>query len=259
MSLQEYITESEKQYHLRLKTIVPVDDAVMDRLENSLAKYNPLMISRPVKTILQRAPLDFPNVEAAEVYIVDMTFGMPAAPHILRADIRKLLDAPENYVFVRDCNEPGEIETLRLNALADIELEAERRGLRQAAVLTDPDYSEGEDYDTASLFGNDYNEALISYLSSVEKERRGAVARVETAPFKWLDLPDRDPEPVSGENYNAHIKDAPFVTLKPKKKVEVGQSVLGSFNQSKHIIRRLYVDNNGKKVVLSRELAGEQK
>ena len=258
MSLQEYITESEKQYHLRLKTIVPVDDTVMDRLENFLAKYNPLMISRPVKTILQRAPLDFPNVEAAEVYIVDMTFGMPAAPHILRADIRKLLDAPENYVFVRDCNEPGEIETLRLNALADIAAEAERRGLSPASVLTDPDYSEAEEYDNASFFGTDYNDALVNYLSSVEKERQDAVARVEMAPFKWLDVAG-DPEPVATENYNSNIKDAPFVTLKPKKKVDVDQSVLGSFDQSQQTIRRLYVDKNGKRVVLSRKLAGEQK
>src|ERR1041385_5287027 len=172
MSLQTYITESEKQYHLRLKTLVPLDDEIMDHIEAALAKYQPLAISRPTKTILQRAPLDFPSVEAGEVYIVDMTFGFPAAPHVIRADMRKLLNAPESYVFVRDCNEWGEIETMKLNALADIEMEAERRGLKPAALLTDPDYAEMGEFDESELYGSDYNDALISYLSSVEKEKR---------------------------------------------------------------------------------------
>lgn len=254
MDLQKYLTEAEKQYHLRLKTIVPLDDAIMDRLENFLARFQPLEITRPSKTILQREPLDFPNVQAAEVYIVDMTLGQPAAPHVLRADIRKLLDAPDNFVFVRTRNEPGEIESQRINALADIELEATRRGLTPAAVLNDPDYSDSEEHDNASLYGTDYNDALIGYLSSVEKERHDAVARVENAPFKWLDLPDQDTS-----NYNANIKDAPFVTLKPKKTPDVSQNMLGSFDPSRRSVRRLYTDKNGNRVVLSRQLGGEEK
>lgn len=259
MSLQHYITESEKQYKLRLKTVVPIDDGIMDRLEISLAKYDPLAISRPQKTILQRTPLDFPNIEAAEVYIVDMTLRLPAAPHVLRADIRKLLDAPENFVFVRDVNEPGELETMKLNAFADMDVEAERRGLRPASKLLDPDYSEA-DAESECLYGADYNEALIGYLSSVEKERQETVARVEQAPFKWLDLPDReDQEPVqSTANFNAHIKDAPYVTLKSTTKPDVSQSILGNMDLSKYMLRRVYVDSNGNKVVLSRKLTGEE-
>lgn len=253
MSLQQYITESEKQYYLRLKTIVPIDDDVMSRIEQALAKYNPLEISRPAKTILQRTPLDFPNVEAAEVYMIDMVLGLPAAPHVIRADMRKVLNAPENYVFVRDCNEWGEIETMRLNALTDIELEAERRGLLPAALLGVPDYDEAEEHDNTSLYGTDYNDALISYLSSVEKEKR----EERPPPFEWLKLPDQHVEP-PGPNYNSHIKDAPFITLKAKKKPDVNQSMLGNLDLSKHTVRRVYVDRNGKKVVLSRKLTGEQ-
>lgn len=253
MSLQQYITESEKQYFLRLKTIVPVDDDAMGRIEQALAKYNPLEISRPMKTILQRTPLDFPNVEAAEVYIVDLVLGLPAAPHVIRADIRKVLNAPENYVFVRDCNEWGEIETMRLNALTDIELEAERRGLLPAALLGIPDYDEAEEFDNTSLYGTDYNDALIDYLSGVEKEKREA----RPLPFEWLKRPEPPAEP-PGINYNSHIKDAPFVTWKVKKKPDVNQSMLGNLDLSKHSVRRIYVDRDGKKVVLSRKLTGEQ-
>jgi hypothetical protein len=252
MDLQQYLTETEKQYHLRLKTIVPIDDSVMDKIENYLAKYKPLDVSRPKKTILQREPLDFPNVAAAEVYIVDMTFGLPAAPHVLRADLRKLLDAPENYVFVRTRNEPGEIETERLNALADIELEAAKRGLKPASLLDDPDYSEAE-HAHPDMYGTDYNAALLDFLATVEGERHEQVERVQNAPFKWLALTD------NSNNYNKDVADAPFVTWKTKSTPDVSQHLMGSIDQSRGTIRRVYLDGNGKKVVLTRKLAAGEK
>ena len=249
MDLKQYLHESEKQYRLRLKTIVPIDDAIMDKIENYLTKYKPLSVSRPNKTILQREPLDFPNVAAAEVYIVDMIFGLPAAPHVLRADLRKLLDAPENYVFVRTRNEPGEIETERLNALADIEAEAVKRGLTRASLLDDPDYDEAE-HDHHDMYGTDYNAALLSYLATVEDERHEKVQQVQNAPFKWLGM-------TSGDNYNEDVADAPFVTWKTQSKPDVSQHVLGNFDQSRGTIRRTYLDGNGKKVVLTRKLGDE--
>jgi len=248
MELKQYLTETEKQYNLRLKTIVPLSDALMDRIETCVAKYNPVSVSRPKKTMLQRTPLDFPNVNSAEVYIVDMTFGLPAAPHVLRADIRKLLDAPENYVFVRNRNEPGEVESERLNALADIAVEAERRGLKPAATLLDSTYSEA-DPENPGWYGTDYNTALLNYLGSIEKEHRAKVARVEDAPFRWLPV-DRQ------ANFNEDIPDAPFVTWKTKTTPDITQHMLGNIDRTKGEVRRAYVDENGKTVVLTRKLGG---
>lgn len=250
MALKSYLVETEKQYHLRLKTIVPIDDAIMDKIEASIVKYNPMAVSSPKRTILQRTPLDFPNTTAAEVYIVDMTFGLPAAPHVLRADLRKVLNAPEASVFVRNRNEPGEVETERLNALADIELEAARRKLTPASVLLDPEYSEGM-HDNSDMYGTDYNDALLSYLGTVEKERHAAVVHAESAPFKWLPIPDRD-------NFNKEIKDAPFVTWKTKSKPDVSQHMLGNLDLMRGEVRRAYVDENGKRVVLSRKLGDNE-
>jgi hypothetical protein len=258
MDIKQYITETEKQYHLRLKTIVPLDDEKMDKIEMMIAKYQPTSVSRPNKTMLQRQPLDFPNVEAAEVYIVDMSFASPIAPHILRADMRKILNAPEEHVFVRTRNEPGELQTEIINAISDIKAEAEKKGLILLALLDDPDYNEAETTDHSELFGNAYNASLLGYLGKIEQERKDSVVRVRTAPFNWLDLPDRkSQEPVQDDsNYNAHIKDAPV----PDKavKVDVDYSIFGSFNPEKHEIRRTYRDKNGNKVVLSRKLKGAE-
>ncbi len=50
MDIRKYIAESEKRYHLRIKTVVPLDDALISKLENVIAKYQPLEIERAVKT-----------------------------------------------------------------------------------------------------------------------------------------------------------------------------------------------------------------
>ncbi len=257
MDIKQYITNTEKQYHLRLKTVVPLDDAAMDKIEMMIAKYDPVFVSRPMKTILQREPLDFPNIDSAEVYIVDMSFRMPAAPHIVRADLRKVLDAPENFVFVRNRNEPGEIQTEIINAIADIEAEAKKRGLKLAPVLNDSSYLEAESQDNSDRFGNEYNRAFLNYLGAVEQERKDAIQRVENAPFNWLDLPDRlDQEPVQDNtNFNVNIKGSPWpikqdVTTKP----DVSYSVFGSMDLTAHEVRRAYKDAKGNTIILSRKL-----
>ncbi len=256
MSLKTYLTEAEKQYHLRLKTIVPLDDAMMDKIEAMVAKYQPVSISRPLKTIMHRQPLDFPNVDCAEVYIVDMSFALPAAPHILRSDLRKVLDAPENYVFVRNRNEPGEWQTEILNAIADIEAEAKSMGLTPCAALDDPEYNEME-ATVSDQFGNAYNAAFLGYLADVEQERKDAVQRIVSAPFNWLDMPDRvDQEPVQdNSDYNANIKDAPRIAPQSKQFPKVDYSIFGNLDPEAHEVRRVYKDSNGKLIVLARKLA----
>lgn len=258
MDIKHYISESTKEYHLRLKTIVPLEDEQMDKIEMMVAKYQPTSISRPDKTILQRQPLDFPNVDAAEVYIVDMSFGLPIAPHILRADIRKVLNAPEESVFVRNRNEPGELQTEILNALSDIEAEALKKGLVLVAALDDPEYNEAEK-ETDPLYGDAYNASLVNYLGTIEKERQDSVKRVQAAPFAWLDLPDRtSQEPVQdSSNFNANVKGAPYVG-NPSSKVDVDYSIFGNFNPENHEIRKTYRDKSGKMVVLARKLKGAE-
>ena len=37
MDIKQYIVETTKEYYLRLKTIVPLDDAAMDKIEKTVA------------------------------------------------------------------------------------------------------------------------------------------------------------------------------------------------------------------------------
>lgn len=260
MQFHQYLAQAEKQYHLRLKTIVPLDDAAMDRIEMTVAKYLPFFIARPKKTIIQRQPMEFPDVHNAEVYIVDMTFGMPVAPHVIRDDIRLALNAPDNAVFVRNQYSPGELEIERLNATADIEAEAAAKGLKLVAVLDDADYNEAEGHDNAALFGNAYNAAFLSYLSTVQQEREDRIVKVGSAPFNWLDLPDRkDGEIVQDDaDFNAAIPDAPRVAPQGITAPEANRSILGHYTVGQsNELRHMFVDDKGNRVVLARKLFGD--
>lgn len=251
MALQNYIEDATKEYSFRLKSVVPIDDAAMDRIEMVLAKHDLLTITKPYKTIIQRAPLDFPQMRAAEVYILDITLGLPVAPHILRNDIRDVLNAPEDSIVLRTRSEPGEMETESLNALADIAVEAERRGLKPASLLTDAAYDDADPMDGEQLYGNAYNTAFLSHLQSVRQERDDMQQRVANAPFQWLDLPDRrDPA-----DFNAAIPDAPKVYTKAVKRTEPIMSFLNTPVQPKSEIRKVYVDDKGDRVVLTRKLS----
>jgi hypothetical protein len=256
MQLHQYLAQAEKQYHLRLKTIVPLDDAAMERIEMVVAKYLPLFIARPKKTILQRQPMEFPEVRNAEVYIVDMSFGLPVAPHVIRDDVRTALEAPDSFVFVRNQYSPGELEIERLNAIEDIDAEAAAKGLKLVATLDDEFYNEADGRDNAALFGNAYNAAFLSYLSTVQKEREEKVAKTEQAPFLWLDLPDRaDSNEQDGADFNADIPDAPRVAPQGITTPEVNHSILGHYRVGgDNEVRRLFTDDKGNRVILARKL-----
>jgi hypothetical protein len=246
MVFQQYLLDAERQYHLRIKAVVPIDDAAMDRIEQALMKYDPVSISKPYKTILQRAPLDFPQIQAAEVVIIDVVLGLPAAAHVVREDLRRLLNAPEDYIVVRNKDEPGEIETDRLNALADIDLEAAKKGLRAASLLADLAYDDA-DTATAQLYGNAYNSAFLSHLRQIEQERSDRTYKVANAPFKWLGVADTDI--TSGPE----IAGAPIAARSIKRTEPVLRGLENADRRRE--VRKVFVDAKGERVVLTRNLA----
>jgi len=260
VSIMTYINETEKLYKLRLKSIVPLNDEAMDRIERAVIRFQPLDISRPRKTIFQSNPMDFPNVSGAEVWIVDLTFGLPASAPAIREDIRKALNAPECYIVVRGENEALELETKRLTALAEIEIEAAKRGLVPAALLSsDPGYPEGMESD-AELSGDAYNTSFLAYVGKVEAERHEKQAKKDKAVFRWLDIPDR-PKPDVTEDpnrVNAHIKGAPKIapTANDARGIRLPVTMTyGNIDATANtVVKRVYLDANGNRIVLSRYL-----
>lgn len=244
---------------MRLKTVVPLDDEAMDRVEMTVAKYQPLFISRPKKTIIQRQPIEFPAYQNAEVFIADFTFAMPVAPSVLRDDIRKTLGAADEAVYVRNDAEPGELEMEHLNALADIDAEATKKKLKPVARLDDPGYHEIDEVEHADMYGNEYNAAFLSYLARVRKEQEDRSVHAANAPFRWLDI-RREPIIPRRDDYNANIVGAPKVAPEDVDRSTDTRHSLGHFMLANgKQVRRMYVDDEGNRVVLARDVARDDK
>lgn len=254
MDLKRYITESAKQYRLRLKSVVPLDDAAMDAIEFAVARYQPLALSRPKKTILQAHPLDFVNVTAAEVYIVDMAFALPVSAAVMREDIRRALRAPETFIVVRAPNDALEIEGERTVAARVLDATRKDKGLRFAGLLdTGIDYPEAIVTDPATLAGETYNASLLSYLSTVQKERADLRIKAANAPFVWLDMPDRkSQEPVQDDrDFNAALPGARRAAASQAALAALAkQAILGSVDDRVQV-SRLYKDPDGNRVKAS--------
>ena len=253
MDFKNYVTAAEKQYRLRLKTVVVLDDAAMDAIEVAVAKHLPLELSSPKKTIMQANPIGFTGIPAAEVYIVDMVFGLPVSADTLRNDIRMALKAPEPYVVVRYPNDALEIEGERVQAAAEIDAARRTKGQRYGAILdTGVEFPEAEEPNAAELYGDAYNATFLSYVNKVQKDREDHQVKAANAPFIWLDVPDRTKqEPVQDDtDFNKDIKGAPKV--KPGKSIpkSMTQDPSGSVDDRKKLTR-LLKDKNGNRVVAS--------
>jgi hypothetical protein len=250
MSFKQYIAETERSYNYRLKTIALLDDHAMDRIERIVMKYQPLDISRPRKTMMQKNPLDFTNIDAAEVWIVDFTLGLPASGYVLGEEIRHSLGLPEKHVIVRGANDPTEVESERILAGEEIGEEAAKLGLKPSGLLTDPTYSEVTPVE--NLYGKVHNEKFLDYLRTVQKEREEkSKVEPESPLFKWMDMP-KQTETDEGI-YNADIPDAPRIGKAGAKTDGSDAAREGNLDDRKRTYKRQY-GPTGARVMIDRKV-----
>lgn len=172
-SFRDYIKENHREYHVRVKTISPLEDDSMEIMERVLQKYVPIDIDGPTKTIIQKHPLDFTDIRNAEVYIVDITTELPVSAYVLQQELKLALDIPEKYIVVRSTNDPLEVETQRMASNDEINMQAMEKGLEPEARL-----STKSAYDTDELqeleepaYGDEYNKNFLEILKKVSSER----------------------------------------------------------------------------------------
>lgn len=253
MDFKQYLAEAERRYYFRIKTVVPLSDKEMTRIELALAKYQPFEISAPAKTILQKHPMDFKDLENAEVWIVDAVLGLPASPYILQQDIRQNLNIPEKYVVVRSENDPLELQGEDAIAIDELHAEAEKNGLRQAALLTDPNYAEFNEPDGGSAYGDRQIAGLLGYLEQIRKERSEERTDPPNPLFNWLDMPENDQGPSQDEtDFNAHLPKAKVA--KPKGRA-LSTTNTGNFADNREV-SALKIDAKGKTVVVRARVKG---
>lgn len=232
MKIEDYI--KHRTYHFRIKTIVPVEDDTVDRIERALAKYDIVDISRPRKTIFQSQPLDFSFMESAEVYIIDVEVEMPASAYVITQELRVALGIPEKYIVVRGDNDPLELQTERLNANLALNDEAKREGLENASHLEASENQEAEDRGEL-YYGDSYNSRLMHYLKAIQE--KGADARKDDPLFSWMN--NREEQDFN-DGYRIE-DDGALPHVSPH----------GNLDDENRTVNRLFRDKTGKTVIKS--------
>jgi hypothetical protein len=168
-TLLEYIESIQQKHEIRIKFCHELSDEDMDKVERHLEKYDAEKVSRPTKTILQSRPLDFPNIDMAEIYIIDFTANLPVSTEMLHQELAKLLNIPEGYVVVRNALEPREQE-----AEHDEEGEKFKKKPEKLEAKIGTDYSKDEapEEKASDLYGDKYNSKFLKELKKISDDRK---------------------------------------------------------------------------------------
>ena len=195
-SLKQYITEAKTDYPFRLKFAVEITDEHLDRLEGALDRYGVKSVSKATKTIMQKHPMDFGNLPAGEVYIVDVVLEQPTTPDVLQNYIHTMTGIPESHIVVRSPNHPEEVQNDKdQKEMSDTDPEAKPES------LLDSDYPESEGDLPA---GQEYTDKM---LDDLDKKRKGRLfdmidfakdpsSELEHEPDEFLKAPQGTKSPV---------------------------------------------------------------
>lgn len=163
--LHHYLMESMTVNEYRLKTVVELSDAQLDKLEKHLRKYEAYDIETPKRTIMQSAPLDFYNRGACEVYIIDFKTKLPLSPTVLINELVPRLGISEADIRVRDKNSPAE-------EIAQKHMEENKEGASEeeySSLLMDPDYSEYDNPNASDYHGEEHK---TKFMKELEKNKK---------------------------------------------------------------------------------------
>ena len=189
-SLKTYITESLKSYNYTIKIAGDVDKNFIDMFKYNLNKFDPIRISDPVKTPIQKDPYGFPNLANQSVTIIKADFRYPATEPMIQ-QIAQLLGYNINMVRVISSQFDDSINS---------EAEGYANEMKDSPLLTHEEMGEQPGAKEANKAYGD------SYLTSIKDQMKGSTIDIPYAgkktpnafdPFKpYLDdkkLGDKSP------------------------------------------------------------------
>lgn len=191
-TLLEYIEQMQTKHDIRIKFCCPVTDEMMDKIERHLQRYDAEKVSSPKKTILQTRPMDFPQVESAEIYIIDFVSNLPVSNEMLKQELARLLIVSEGEIVVRNQADPIEIEQ-------EEEKFKDKDTEYKVKLGTDYDKSEKSDVKPDELYGDKYNTKFLKELKKLSDERK---KETKAPKLKDPDVPVSGPEIGDGKSTN---------------------------------------------------------
>jgi hypothetical protein len=157
-SLKHFIVESVKTYNYTIKIAGDVDKNFMELFKYNLSKFDPVKISDPVSTPIQKDPYGFPNLSNEKVNIIKAEFRYPATEPMIQ-QIAQLLGYNVNMVRV-------------ISSAYDDSINSEADGyaneMKNSPILTHEEMGEQPGAKEASkAYGG-------SYLGSIKDQMKGS-------------------------------------------------------------------------------------
>jgi len=166
-SLKQFIVESQKTYEFKVKLACDSDDLDMDRVEQAVASFEPVEISKP-KSLPYQKSTEFPNAPATQIQLITVVTKYPSTPEQIRSLIANRCNFHESNIIVRTAAQELEFENQQTVDPGESAKEA---------VLTQ-DY---EDSDHQDVVGQKAIDAVMKDHKSREYEFAGdKTARAKT-------------------------------------------------------------------------------
>lgn len=163
-TLQDYLLEVEKEYEYIVKFACEIDENHMNKLENVLKKYDVIDIQGPNKSIIQKQPLDFPNISNVEVYTLNIKTRYPMALHEAIQEIRHYLGIEEKFIVVRPAKNEDHKEDSPLERYNDEITEREDEDYN--SKLEDPYHEkDGTKHKSEEYYGDEYNKEMKNVIN----------------------------------------------------------------------------------------------
>ena len=106
-NFQQYLAESERTYSYRIKIVGDVAPDFIKALEDKLAQFDIVKISRPKTTPVQLKPADFPKHSNDSVTSVDVEFRYPAIEPQIKQLAQLLFLDPNRIIMLTTPHEEG--------------------------------------------------------------------------------------------------------------------------------------------------------
>jgi hypothetical protein len=170
-SLKQYIFESVHTYNYTIKIAGDIDKNWLDMFKYNLNKFDPIKISDPISTPIQKSPYGFPSIENQPIHIIKCEFRYPATEPMVQ-QIAQLLGYNVNMVRMVGSSFDDSINN---------EAEGYANEMRDNPLLLTPEMGEQPNAKEANKAYGD------SYLQSIKDQAKDSKIDI---PFAGQKTPD---------------------------------------------------------------------
>jgi hypothetical protein len=196
-NFQQYLAESERTYNYRIKIVGDVAPDFVKQLEEKLAQFDIVKISKPKTTPVQLKPADFPKHSNDSVTSMDVEFRYPAIEPQIKQIAQLLMMDPNRIIMLTTPHEEGmDSERERVAAQNKDLLDSDYPANTPEQTALSKDYS--APYDQHAVLKNAYrSDFTVAGGKTPPAETTNDLPMGNTSPMTKVKRP---PRPATGAN-----------------------------------------------------------